>query len=539
MDSETFDYVIVGAGAAGSVLADRLSADGTCTVCVIEAGPADRNPFIHLPAGFVKTMYNPNLIWPLTTEPTENTAGRRVSIAQGRVFGGSGSINGMVYNRGQPSDFDLWAALGNPGWSFGDVLPYFKRSERWTGAPDDAYRGRDGATPVTEADWRDPVSSAFIAGAEEAGIPRNPDYNGAAQEGVGYFQRFIFNGRRVSSARAHLKPALRRPNVHVKASAQVTALIVEEGAVAGVRYVHRRGGESRAVRARREVILSAGTAGTPKLLQISGIGPAGLLRALGVSVVRNLPGVGLNLRDHYVVRMVSRLTHGTTINQLARGVRLWWQALAWLRNRPSVLSLGTSLVYVFWKSNDALNAPDLQFMFTPASYKSGRVYVLDDFPAITCGVTQQRPESTGHVRARAADPFESVELQPNYLDDPRDRKVVVSGMRITRRLLGSRPLSAYGAHEDPEQARCQSDDELLDFARRTGTTGYHLVGSCKMGPDSDPLAVVDARLRLRGLERLRIVDASIMPTMPSANTYASTLMIAEKAADLILEDRAR
>lgn len=538
MDKETFDYVIVGAGAAGSVLADRLSADGRSTVCVIEAGPADRNPFIHMPAGFVKTMYNPKLIWPLTTEPTDNTASRRISVAQGRVFGGSGSINGMVYNRGQASDFDHWAALGNPGWGFGDVLPYFKRSERWMGPPDDAYRGREGPTPVTEADWRDPISSAFIDGVVEAGIPRNPDYNAAAQEGVGYFQRFIHNGRRVSSARAYLKPALRRANVEIRPSAQVTGLIIEDGAATGVRYVHRRGGESRTVRAWREVILAAGAAGTPKLLQLSGIGPADLLRALGVPVVRNLPGVGQNLRDHYVVRLVSRLGHGTTINQLARGVRLGWQALAWLLNRPSVLSLGTSLVYVFWKSNAALNAPDLQFMFTPASYKSGRVYVLDDFPAITCGVTQQRPESTGHVRARSADPFETVELQPNYLGDPRDREVVVSGMRITRRLLASRPLAAYGAHEEVEQARCQSDDELLDLARRTGTTGYHLVGSCKMGPQGDPQAVVDARLRLHGLERLRVVDASIMPTMPSANTYASTLMIAEKAADLILEDRA-
>ncbi len=533
METETFDYVIVGGGSAGSVLADRLSESGAATVCVLEAGPPDRNPFLHVPAGFVKTMYNPKLIWPLKTEPTRNTGGRPISVAQGRVFGGSSSINGMVYNRGQAADFDHWASLGNRGWGFSDVLPYFKRSERWTGEDESGLRGRDGATPITEPDWRNPVSDAFIEGAVQAGIPLNKDYNGAVQEGVGYFQRIIERGRRVSAARAHLHPSARRANVHVKARSHATSVVIENGRATGVRYAARRGAPTMLVRARREVILSAGAAHSPKLLQLSGVGPAEVLRSVGVPVRVELPGVGLNLRDHYVVRMVASLEGVATINQYARGLRLWREIARWALNKPSVLSLGTSLVYVFWRSDEALNAPDLQFMCTPASYKAGKVYVLDDFPAITCGVTQQRPESSGYVRAKSPDAFEPVELQPNYLEADKDQAVTVRGMRIARRLLGSKPLQAFSAREIEGQAECRTDDELLDLARRTGTTGYHLVGSCRMGPDSDPTAVVDDRLRVRGVQGLRVVDASIMPMMPSANTYASTLMIAEKTADLI------
>ena len=533
METETFDYVIVGGGSAGSVLADRLSADGSATICVLEAGPPDLNPYIHIPAGFVKTMYNPKLTWPLTSEPTPDTAGRRISVAQGKVFGGSSSINGMVYNRGQPADFDYWAGLGNKGWGYEDILPYFKRSDRWTGAPDDKHRGHDGATPVTEPDWRDPVTDAFIEGAVAAGIPRNKDYNGATSEGVGYFQRIINRGLRVSAARAHLRPSARRSNVYVKSSAQATSVVIENGRATGVRYVHRRGQRSLVVRARREVILSAGAAHSPKLLQLSGIGPADILKSIGVPIQVELPGVGLNLRDHYVVRMVSHLENVTTINQAAKGISLWREIARWALNKPSVLSLGTSLVYVFWRSDESLNAPDLNFMCTPASYQAGKVYVLDDFPAITCGVSQQRPESSGYVRAKSSDAFEDVELQPNYLKSEKDQRVTVSGMRIARRLLTSDPLKAIGSSEVRAQAECRTDDELLDLARRTGTTGYHLVGSCRMGPESDAEAVVDDQLRVRGVSGLRIVDASIMPMMPSANTYASTLMIAEKAADLI------
>ena len=531
---DTFDYVIVGGGSAGSLLANRLTEDGVTTVCVLEAGPPDRNPWIHIPAGFTKTLFDPSCTWQFKTEPTERTGGRPIATTQGRTLGGSSSINGMVYNRGQPTDLDSWAQRGNRGWGYADVLPYYRRTEQRIGFGDDAIRGRDGAIPVTDMDWIHPMSEAFIAGCVAAGIPRNPDYNSGDQAGVGYFQRAIHNGRRVSAARAFLKPARSRRNLEVRTQARASGIVLEGHRAAGVRYLHERGGAERVVRARQEVVVSAGTANTARLLQVSGIGPASLLGEIGVPVCHELPGVGENFRDHYAVRLVMRAKRGTTtLNELARGPRLAAQLARWATGRPSILATAPSHVHLFWQSFKGLDVPDLQCVFTPGSYEQGKVYILDDFPGMTAGAWAHRPQSSGHVRARSTDVFVDPVIQPNYLSDPNDRRVTLGGIRLIRQLLHSPQLAPFVDSEVLPGLATKSDDDLLAYAYANGSTTYHLIGTARMGPASDPSAVVDDQLRVHGLQGLRVVDASIMPSMPSANTYATTLMIAEKAADMI------
>ena len=531
--AENFDYVIVGSGAAGSVLAHRLTEGTGATVCVLEAGPPDRHPYIHVPGGFVKMLFNPNYTWQFKTEPSEGTAGRRIPTTQGRTIGGSSSINGMVYNRGQRADFDSWAQHGNRGWSYADVLPYFKRTERRIGLCDTRYHGTEGHLPVTDMDWIHPVSEAFIAGAVGMGIPRCADYNAESQAGVGYFQRAIYKGWRHSAARVFLYPA-KRHGCTVRTDARAAKILFDGKRAIGARYINERHrSESHDVFARREVIISAGTANSAKLLQLSGIGNGTFLQQLGIPLVHELPGVGENFRDHYSIRMVARVKNARTMNEMSRGLGLAGQITRWAIGKSSILALTPSNVHWFWKSNDSLDYPDIQGVFSPASYKEGFVGLLDDYPGMTCGAWQHRPESVGYVRARSPDPFDDPIIQPNYLADPMDRAVLLSGMRLARRLLRTPELAPYFDHESLPGDQAQSDDELLDFARRYGSTSYHLIGTARMGPASDPTAVVDDQLRVHGIENLRVVDASIMPTMPSANTYASTMMIAEKASDLI------
>lgn len=530
---DVFDYVIVGAGAAGSVLANRLTEDPTVTVCVLEAGPPDRNPYIHIPAGFIKTLFDPGVTWQFKTEPGPNTGGRAIATTQGRTLGGGSSINGLIYNRGQPGDFNNWAQRGNRGWGYDDVLPYFRRSEGRIGFGGEA-RGREGNIPVTDMDWFNPVSEAFIKGVMGLGIPRNPDYNSGHQEGVGYYQRVIRNGRRISAARGYLHPAMKRPNLEVRTNARAEAVLLEGKRAVGVRYIQRRGGEGSVVRARREVILSSGTANTARLLQVSGIGPAPLLARIGVPVLHELPGVGENFRDHYASRFVMRAKPGVeTLNELSKGLKLGGQILRWATRRPSILATCVSHVHVFWKSFEGLDQPDLQCVFTPGSYAEGKVYVLDDYPGVTAGAWQHRPESSGWVRARSADVFEDPEIQPNYLTHPDDQRVHLAGMRLLRRFLNTPELEPFLETETLPGTDVQTDDEFLDFARRNGSTTYHLVGTSRMGPRTDPTAVVSDELLVHGLEGLRVADASIMPHITSSNTYATTLMIAEKAADLV------
>lgn len=533
-DADSFDYVIIGAGAAGCVLAERLTQDSGTTVCVLEAGPPDRNPYIHIPAGFIKTLFDPRCTWQFKTTPTEMTGGRQIATTQGRTLGGSTSINGLIYNRGQPNDQNSWAQRGNRGWGYADVLPYYRRSEQRIGFGDDARRGRDGGIPVTDMDWIHPLSEAFIQGCINAGIPRNPDYNSGDQAGVGYYQRTIRNGRRVSAAKAFLKPAVARGRVDLRTEARASRIVFEGKRAVGVRYITRQGGPETEVRARREVIVSAGTVNTARLLQVSGVGPAALLQALGVPVVHDVAGVGENFRDHYASRFVMRAKpHVKSLNQLARGLNLGVQIARWGVGLPSILAVAPSHVHLFWKSNDALDAPDLQGVFTPGSYAPGKTYVLDEYPGLSAGAWQHRPESTGFVRARSTDVFEDPEIQPNYLSHPYDRQVHLGGMRLIRKLLSTPELAPFVERETLPGAEVQTDDELLDFAKRNGTTTYHLIGTARMGPATDPTAVVDDQLRVHGMQNLRVVDASIMPSMTSANTYATTLMIAEKAADMM------
>ena len=529
---DIFDFVVVGTGTAGATIVNRLSADGRHRVCALEAGGRDWHPFLHIPAGFMKTLTNPTVNWLYEAEPSEGTAGRRIGQPRGKTFGGSSSINGHVYNRGQRMDFDTWAQRGNRGWGYADVLPYFRRSERRIGPGDDRFRGRDGEFVVEDLAWRDPLCEAFIAGAESIGIPRNPDYNGERQEGVGYFQRSIHGNRRMSTARAHLRPAMQRLNVDVRPHAHAARVLFEGNRAVGVEYV--RGGERRVVRAAREVIVSGGAVNSPQLLQLSGIGPPALLGELGIPVRKALPGVGENLRDHYAMRTAFRVEGVRTINELARGWRLGVEVAKYFALGTGILTLQPTLVHCFWKSDDAFEAPDLQMTFTPASYRRGVQSTLEDEPGATIAVWQHRPESRGYVRARSADPLEKPVIQPNYLADEMDRRVIVNGIRLARRLMRTESLAPYFVHEALPGDEVRTGGEILDFARGIGTTAFHLAGTCRMGPATDREAVVDDRLRVHGIEGLRVADASIMPLMTSANTNAAALMIGEKAADMIL-----
>ena len=534
MSSNDFDYVIVGAGSAGSLLTRRLSEDGVSRVCVLEAGPRDRHPFLHIPAGFIKMLYNPKYTWQFRTEPTARTGGRAIPTVQGRTLGGGSAINGMLYNRGQPLDYDVWAQRGNRGWGYADILPYFKRCEGRVGEADEAVRGRDGPLRVTDTDYCHPLCDAFIAGVANLGIPRNPDHNSGDQAGVGYYQRTIFNGRRRSSAVSFLHPAVRDGQVDVRTNAQATRIVFEGTRAVGVEYASGGpNGVRTLVRAAREVIVSSGTANSAKLLQISGVGPAERLRALGIEVVADVPGVGENFQDHYAVRMVGGVHGQETINDRVKFPKLAVEAVRYFMGRPSVLGQSPSHAHVFWKSDDALDHPDLQFTFTPGSYKEGQPGLLDDFPGVTCGIWQHRPESVGWVRARSADPFEPPEIQPNYLEAENDRRVLLAGIRLARQFMAAPELARWIDAEKLPGPEAQSDDELLDWAYREGSTTYHLVGTCRMGPDTDPSAVVSPELKVRGVQNLRVVDASVMPQVTSGNTNAPAMMIAEKASDMI------
>ncbi|MBT5263210.1 MAG: NAD(P)-binding protein [Rhodospirillaceae bacterium] len=525
------DYVVVGAGSAGCVLANRLSEDGA-KVVLLEAGRRDTHPMIHVPAGIRSLIYNPSLNWNYEIEPEAGTDGRAIPWPRGKVMGGSSSINGMLYVRGNPTDYDNWAQMGCRGWSYDEVLPLFQKSETYKNGGDDSFRGRQGPLEVQDYNTILPLTHLFVEAAQEAGFAFSDDLNGAQPEGVGYSQMTRRGRFRGSTAQTFLKEARGRSNLRIETDATATRLLFEGKRCVGVAF--RQAGVDREVHASAEVVVSGGAVNSPHLLQVSGLGPAEHLRGLGIEVVADLDGVGRNLSDHYVVRVVHRVRDLLSINQLARGPRVLYEAARFLLAGRGALTFGVTAAMVFCRSREGLASPDLQLLFTPASYNPEKVLTFEDDPGMLIAVCPTRPSSRGEVMAISADPLEKAAIRPNYLSDLDDVRVLTSGIEHARRIFASPAYTPYSVEEISPGPTVADEASVEAFARREGNTLYHPVGTCKMG--TDPQAVVDPRLRVHGIEGLRVADASIMPVLTTGNTNAPTIMIAEKAASMIRED---
>jgi choline dehydrogenase len=527
----SYDYIIVGAGSAGCVLANRLTASGRNRVLLLEAGGADRNIWIHIPLGYGKLFSNARVNWLYKTEPEPELNNRQIIQPRGKVLGGSSSINGLLYIRGQHEDFDHWRQLGNAGWSFKDVLPYFRRAEDQERGADELH-GVGGHLKVSNVCEPHPLCEAFIEATEECGFPRNDDFNGPTQEGAGYFQLTARNGRRWSTAVGYLKEARRRQNLRVEVDALATRVLFSGRRAIGVEY--RQGETTYTAYAEGEVILSGGAFNSPQLLQLSGLGPADLLRRHGIGVIADLPGVGADLQDHLQLRMQYRCTEPITMNEVINDWRYRYAAgLRYLMTRKGLLTIGAGYAGAFLKTRPDLATPDVQLHFLIFSADAAGA-ALHPFPGFIVSVCQLRPQSRGFVHIKSSDPRVAPAIQPRYLTSRFDCDTVVDGLKLLRRIMDRPVMRRYIAEERAPGEACQSDADLLAYARDTGTTVYHPTSTCRMGPDAN--AVVDERLRVRGFERLRVIDASIMPTVASGNTNAAAVMIGEKGSDMVLED---
>jgi choline dehydrogenase len=529
MESQTYDYIVVGAGSAGSVLANRLSADPKYRVLVLEAG-RESHPWSRIPVGFAKLIENPAANWLYSSEPDAGTGQRRIPIPRGKLLGGSSSINGMVFVRGQSQDYDTWAQLGNRGWSYREVLPIFRDMESYQGDANDEYRGRGGPLKVTESNETGPIYDALIKAAGEVGIAYTKDYNGATQDGIGMTQATIRGGRRMSTAFCYLDPARSRPNLTIQANALTECLLFEGKRCVGVRY--NLNGQTHEARAGREVVVSGGSINSPQLLELSGIGQPELLKNIGIEVRHELKGVGENLRDHYSPRMKWTVPRalGLTYNDKGRGLGLVWQALKYALTQKGLLGLPASPIRAYIRTRAGLDAPDAAISWIP--FLADTNFKLAKQSGMTAIMNILRSESTGSIHVTSKEPRTQPAVRFNFLTAQLDRDVTLEAMRITRRIMTAPSMRDIATDEMAPGVNIQSDDELLDWVRRNAETTYHPVGTCKMG--ADPMAVVDDQLRVHGMEGLRVADASIMPTLTSGNTNAPSIMIGEKASRMIL-----
>jgi choline dehydrogenase len=531
MKSSSFDYVIVGAGSAGCVLANRLSADPQNSVLLLEAGPRDDYLWIHIPIGYGKTMFHKEYNWGFYTEPDPGMNARKIYWPRGRGLGGSSSINGLIFIRGQREDYDAWAAAGNHGWSYDETLPYFIKSENnQRGAS--KYHGEGGPLGVSDIGAQHELVEAFIDAAGTLGVPRTDDFNGAEQEGAGYYQLNTWKGWRCSTATGYLKPVAKRSNLAVHTLAQATEILMDGKRATGVRY--RMNGVDREASAAKSVILCAGALQTPQLMQLSGIGPADLLREHGIPVKHELAGVGENLQDHLQLRVMYKCSKPITTNDdLASFWRSMGMGLEWIFKRSGPLAIGINQGGLFTKVLPESTSPDIQFHFATLSAELAGAKP-HPWPGFTMSVCQLRPSSRGTVRIKSRDPMQAPAMQANYLSTEHDRRCAIAAIRYTRKLAATPPLRDYVLEEYRPGLAAQSDAEILEFAKNYGATIFHPSGTCKMG--SDAMSVVDERLRVHGMQGLRVVDCSIMPTLVSGNTNAPIVMVAEKASDMILED---